>query len=586
MVAPDLKRTIASLIALLCLLFPLSAAAAFQALVDRNPVAEGESLTLTLKSNEDLDGDPDLSVLQKDFDVLGQSQGSSMQIINGKISRSIQWQISIMPKRSGSLVIPAIKAGNETTQPITLRVTRADQAKADRQSRELFLEVSAQPRTAYVQQQIIFTVRLYRVVNIGDQSTLSDPKFPNMDAMVERLGDDRSFQTMRNGQAYAVIERRYALYPQRSGQFSSAPVQFDGTIVESNPGGGFFMFDPFSQRTRHKRVTSGTIPFTIKPMPAGISGAQWLPASQLQLTEQWSQNPPKFTAGEPVTRTVVISAKGLTASQLPVLDSRVIDGLKFYPDQPALKDNKGDNGNNGVRTQKIAILPTRPGSFILPAIEVKWWNVNTDRMEVARLPARTIAVLPGAASSGSTNPPPGLVPGTATEKTAEPEIAAAGKSTLAGSLVDSRHAGGWWPWLSLSLAAGWLATLILWWRARNKIASPEAETGNAESLRQLENQLQKCCISNDAKQAKSRLLAWAKLRWPQNPPTSLTALAAHCQADLASALNELDRVLYANGKSDWHGENLLQSFNRHKPDSSAAQASKRESLEPLFLASR
>ena len=84
---------IVPLLTLISLMAVTPAFAAFQASVDRNPVAEGESLTLTLKSDENLDGDPDLSELQQDFDVLGKSSGSNMQIINGRVSRSVQWQI-------------------------------------------------------------------------------------------------------------------------------------------------------------------------------------------------------------------------------------------------------------------------------------------------------------------------------------------------------------------------------------------------------------------------------------------------------------------------------------------------------------
>lgn len=580
MVTHGIKRMIALLVTVISLLASVPAQAAFQAFVDRNPVAEGESLTLTLKSDEDLNGDPDLSGLQQDFDVLGQSKGSSMQIINGSVTRSTQWQINIIPKHNGQLVIPSIKAGGQATQPIVLGVTKADQAQAAQLNGELFLEVSAEPHTAYVQQQIIFTVHLYRAVNLGNNNTLSDPKFPGMDTVVERLGDDRSYQAMHNGQAYAVIERRYAVYPQKSGQFNSASVQFDGEIIEGNRGRGVFTFDPFNQSSRHKRVNSKTIPFTIKPAPAGMGGAQWLPASKLQLSEQWSENPPKFIAGEPITRTLVVSANGLTASQLPVLDNRAIDGLKFYPDQPVLKDNKDDNGIRGVRTQKTAILPTHAGNFTLPATEVKWWNVNTDKMEVAQLPARNITVLPGSANPPVANQAPAL---SSQGELSETNATSADTSLASGSLIREKYSRGWWPWLSLFLGAGWLATLLLWWRqVHNKYPATKKESSDEESLRQLENQLKKGCMANDAAQAKSKLLAWAKLRWQKNPPASLTSMAGLCHPALAVALNELDSALYGQKKGIWQGENLWQLFNQHKPVVAEIQDGKSESLKPLY----
>lgn len=552
------------LICTLSLLAAMPALASLQATVDRNPVAMDESFTLTLQSSGSSGGEPDLGVLQPDFDVLGQSKSSSLQIINGQTSRSVQWQISLMPKRSGQLQIPAISVGSQSSQPITLTVSAASQAQAA-QGGDLFLEVSAEPHVAYVQQQIIFTVRLYRKLDLGNGSTLSDPSFPKMDAQVERLGGDRSFQTLRNGQAYSVVERRYAVYPQKSGQFSSAPVVFDGDIVEG--GGGFFSFDPFNQNSRHLRLRSKTISLSIKPMPAGASGSQWLPASKLLLTEQWSENPPKFTVGDPITRTLTLSSVGLTASQLPALDRQPIAGLKLYPDQPALKDKPDDQGITGTRVQKIAIIPTRAGNITLPAIEIKWWNVVADREEVASLPARSITVLPGAQQPAL---PPGISP--------PPQVPAAAGSAAAGSAVPA----GWWPWLALLLGLGWLATLIAWaWRAC-EAPRPSVPDASEETIRRSEKKLKRCCAANDAGEAKTRLLSWARQRWPERPPTSLAALARLCDPELAEALNELDRTLYSGAESRWQGETLWQLFSRHRPAEEEKHSEQQSSLEPLY----
>ena len=412
MVKARFNRFLILVITALCVLYSTQSSASLQAQVDRNPVAVNESFNLTLQSSDNSSGEPDLSALKRDFDILGQSKSSSFQIINGQISHNTQWQISLTPKHAGQLQIPAITLGGQSSPPISLTVTAASQADTAQQSKNLFVEVSAEPQTVHVQQQIIFTVRLYSALSLGDGSNLSDPEFPKMDAVVERLGTDRPFQVVRNGQAYSVIERRYAVFPQKSGQFNSSPVVFDGSVVEANQGGGGFMFNPFNQSTRHLRLNSKTIAFSVKPVPAGFDSSQWLPASKLQLEEQWSENPPKFTVGEPITRTLTITANGLTASQLPALDSSKIDGLKLYPDQPTLKDSQDGNGIVGTREQKIAFIPTRPGNVTLPAIEIKWWNVNTDKEEVARLPARSITILPGSPNQVSAPPPTPTTPTT------------------------------------------------------------------------------------------------------------------------------------------------------------------------------
>ncbi|HUW29319.1 MAG TPA: BatD family protein [Sulfuriferula sp.] len=582
MVKARFNRFLILVITALCVLYSTQSSASLQAQVDRNPVAVNESFNLTLQSSDNSSGEPDLSALKRDFDILGQSKSSSFQIINGQISHNTQWQISLTPKHAGQLQIPAISLGGQSSPPVSLTVTAASQADTAQQSKNLFVEVSAEPQTVHVQQQIIFTVRLYSALSLGDGSNLSDPEFPKMDAVVERLGTDRPFQVVRNGQAYSVIERRYAVFPQKSGQFNSSPVVFDGSVVEENQGGGGFMFNPFSQSTRHLRLNSKTIAFSVKPVPAGFDSSQWLPASKLQLEEQWSENPPKFTVGEPITRTLTITANGLTASQLPALDSSKIDGLKLYPDQPTLKDSQDGNGIVGTREQKIAFIPTRPGNVTLPAIEIKWWNVNTDKEEVARLPARSISILPGSPNQVSAPPP---TPTTPTTEAPVPSALPTNASQAPGTSIAT-VAPGWWPWLSLLLGTGWLITLLAWWwQSRKKSSLTETNTAHEETLGQLEKQFKKACLANDASEAKTQLLAWAKQRWRQNPPASLTALARLCEPSLADAVTQLDRALYAQTQAHWQGDALWQLFSQHKPVDIRIKTENSDALEPLYRSS-
>ncbi len=581
MVKARFNRFLIFLIAALCVLSYTPASASLQVQVDRNPVAVNESFNLTLLSSDSSSGEPDLSALKRDFDVLGQSKSSSFQIINGQISHTTQWQISLTPKHAGQLKIPAIPVGGQSSAPINLTVTTANQAGTPQQSKNLFLEVSAAPQTVHVQQQIIFTIRLYSALSLGEGSSLSDPTFPNMDAVVERLGADHPFEVMRNGQPYSVIERRYAVFPQKSGQFSSAPVVFDGSVVEANQNGGGFMFNPFSQHTRQLRLDSKSVTFTVKPVPPGYDIRQWLPASNLQLTEQWSENPPRFTVGEPITRTLTVTANGLTATQLPAMDSGKIDGLKLYPDQPTLKNGQDGNGIIGTREQKIAYIPTRAGNITLPAIEIKWWNVNTNQAEAARLPARSLTILPG--SQNQVSAPPPSSPPLTTETPASPNLATNGLQS-SGVLVSGSQR--WWPWLALLLGAGWLITLVTWWwRAHKKTPQAGVDAASEETFGQLEKQFRKACMENKAPQAKMQLLAWAKQRWREKPPATLTALARLCEPALADAVTQLDRSLYAKTQTPWQGEILWQRFSRYKPGDIRVKTDKRPALEPLYKSS-
>jgi hypothetical protein len=577
------KRFLVAYIAVLSVFCSGQALASLQAHVDRNPVALNESFNLILQSDDGHSDDPDLSPLKSDFDILGQSKSSSVQISNGQATQSTQWQVSLIAKHGGQLHIPSISISGQSSPPIDVNVSDASQAQTSQDSGDLFVEVSAEPHAVHVQQQIIFTVRLYSAVGLGGGSSLSAPNFPNMDAVVEKLGNDRSFQTARNGLSYSVIERRFALFPQKSGEFNSDPIVFDGNVVDPNQHDGIFMFNPFSRPSHHLRVRSNTVAFSVKPIPAGYAVGQWLPASKLQLEEHWSSNPPTFTVGEPITRTVVETAGGLTSSQLPALDGGTLDGFKLYPDQPQLKDDNDDAGVTGRREQKIAYIPTRPGDVTLPAIEVKWWNTGLNKEEVASLPVRHFTVLPEKPGQASALPP-------ASTQGLDAYMTA-GSMDAASSAPTSRtthFSAGWWPWLSLFLGVGWCVTLFLcWWRTRKQPGktgdmvskrAPQREI----SLKDVEKQLKKSCLENDPTKAKTLLLACAKHQWPADPPVSLIAIAHRSHPKLAEALTELDRVLYANTKADWRGETLWNLYAARIPETTRKETDKDQALESLY----
>lgn len=583
MVMRDGKRLWRIALLLVAGLVATPALAALQAYVDRNPVSADESFTLTLESDEDLGGSPDLSALQQDFEVLSQGKSTSIQIINGNSSRKIQWRITLMPKRTGPLRIPAISIGSEQSAPISLTVSAVpapDSTQGAARQGDLFIEVSAAPQNVYLQQQVIYKVRLFHRLDFGNAASLSDPKPATNDAIVEKLGDDKRYQTSRNGMRYEVIERDYAIYPQRSGRIEIPPLVFDGDVVQ--PGGNsFFSFDPFNANTRHRRVMSDSVTLTAQAVPATFHGGQWLPSGNLQLMEAWSPNPPSFTVGQPITRTLAIMADGLTAAQLPPLTGGAVDGLKQYPDQPVLKDTQSDTGVTGVRSEKVALIPMHPGPITLPAIAIPWWNTNTNTLEVARLPERTVTVA-AASDVASAAPAPSPAP---VVTDARPPPATPTMNPGTGVLpTQSVNAGtGIWAWLALTFGAGWLATgIVWWWRSRRRQSSTTVRTEPPVSLHRLEKQVQASCLANDAQGCGRALLAWARERWSEQAPVSLTALAQRCPPPLAEQLCLLDRVLYAETTEPWQGTVLWQQFSGHRPREARPASGTEIGLRPLY----
>lgn len=549
------------LVLLLALLFgPLVHAAELEVALDRNPVSINESFQLTFTANESPDDDPDFSPLEKDFDILNRQQSSQSSWVNGAFSKTIKWTLTLMAKRSGRLLLPAIRFGSDSTRPLTVTVTEA--TAPNNSNDDLFLEVEASPEQPYVQSQVIYTLRFYRRVQIT-QASLSEPEADN--AVVEKLTEDSNYNTRINGVAYAVTERKYAIFPQQSGQLTIPPLVLTAQVVSDSRSrfNGFFS----SQVTKTRRVSSRAVSIDVLSAPDQVQSGQWLPAEQVHLEQQWSNEDLQVRVGEPLTRTLTMLAKGTTVGQLPELWSGGdVAHLKNYPDQPVLREKKSNEGVIAFREEKIAFIPSRPGTYQLPAIEVPWFNTQTQQMETAVIPAMTLTAIAPTVSGAAAGEPPVAQP-VSRQHADEPA-----KTTTP---VDH-----FWMWLSLFLGSGWLLTL-LWIIYQRMLKAPEEKTTTDNKqvlLKDINQALKRACRENDDQAAKRALLQWGQIQFNA---ASLGAIAPHCEARLRDEILRLNHCLYAAEKNHWNGKRLFQAFAEHNARKQIKQPVE-ETLEPLY----
>ena len=546
-----------------------SGLAEIQVSVDRSPVIANESFELTFESDEQIDARPDFSTLEKSFTVLNRRTESSTRINNGNVSHRQKWILTILTGKTGSLTIPAVTFGNTQSHPVRIEVLPAPPSSS-RQSRtdDIFIDVAVDTDAPYVQAQIIYTVRLFLAVRASDAS-LSDPVPGGGDAVINRIGQDKNYEKHQNGKRYRVIERRYAIFPQSSGKLVIKPLVFKGRKGTS----GFFNFDPFGAQPETIVKHSDEIVIDVKPIPPSFQGKFWLPATQLSLQEQWSLDPSGLKQGEVVTRTLILRANGLTASQLPDIDVALPEGLKTYPDQPLLEELYETTGVVGVRRGKMAIIPTRSGERVLPSVRIPWWNVKTDRMETAELPERRIHVV----ADKTASPPQGSA-GPGNDVPAE-------HAATAGRAVPDPGAGQatprYWQWASAALFILWLATLLLWWRALRDRRDERETKDESPAKRACLRQLRQACRDNNPEMAKNALLRWARANWPESPVNNLEAIGDYGDDGFREELHRLSRKLYADATSPWDGQAFLQgfmtqSFRQQQPPPAKTK------LEPLY----
>ena len=532
-------------------------ATTIQVETDRNPVNLNESFKITFTANETPDDDPDFRSLEQNFSILNQSSGSSSSWINGKSTKILQWSLTVMAKHAGNLMIPAVKFGHDASSALQISVTEAVNNKASTNDEDIFLEVEATSKNIYIQSQVLYTLRLYTRVDLS-QARLDEPELA--DAVIERLGDDSRFNTQVNGLDYSVTERKYAIFPQKSGKLTIKPLTLTAEIISNNRPNfnGFFN----SQATKTKRIESKAISLDVKPAPASFTGKHWLSAQQLVFKQEWSGDIKHLKIGEPLTRTLTLLAKGATVSQLPELNTAISnDQLKAYPDQPVLQEQKKTDGVIAFREEKIALILSQAGDYQLPAIQIPWFNTENQKMEMAEIPETTLTAFAGAQPLVNT-----------------PQITSVNSQAITTTApINTVPETNFWMWLSLCLATTWLITVIVFLKARTKseqlIKDVDVNTDISDAIKALK----KACTQNDATAAKNALIAWGNLTFNQS---TLGGIADFCDARLRDELLHLNHSLYGQASSEWQGKKLFQAFTENKARQKKL-LDRDNSLEPL-----
>lgn len=464
-------RAVLLLLALM-LISPRLLADSFTASVDRSRLAEQETLQLTLSHDPQIIiGSPDLTAIKQDFDIVqGPNRMNSMRSVNGDSSSRTEWTMTLVPKRTGTLTIPAIEFKGERSQPLTIRVDPLSSSIKEQDDKYAFFDIQLDQQSEhYVQGQILYTEKLYYRVNHRD-ANLSDLDVE--DARVDMLGEPKQYTSMLNGERVGVYERRYVIYPEKAGKLVIPGQRFQAVGIVQNSG------DPWGGKRTMISAVTRPLELEILPIPATYPTAPWLPAHQLSLTEQFSADPEQWQVGEPITRTLIINTEGMSASQIVLPDLPQPTGLKQYPDQSEYHDDVSDNGISGQFQQAVAMVPTVAGKVILPAVRIPWWNTQSNQLQYATLPARTLTVLPNPAHT-STNPPPGGStlaaaginhPQTTSAQAQSSQSAANSTDGMAASHRESIHG------INTTGLIGWILALILlctnlltlyWWRRRN-----------------------------------------------------------------------------------------------------------------------
>ena len=580
--------------------------------VDKNKLYQNEILNLTIQANSELDFSlgglmnfggaqieaPVFEGLEADWEIIDKQQSYNMQSINGNTQSIITWRYALSPRNDGILQIPSAKLKDASSAPVNVQVIAGNRPIDATNPPSVFLKASVDKPSPYLQEQVIYTLELY---TLGEaRGDMSEPTHP--DFIIEALGDTTKTYKMRYNQRYEVYERRYLLFPQKSGSLTISAQEFSGTVVDAR-----------TRRRGRARELSNDLTLNVKQPPAGFSGDTWLPATSLFINETYQPDVTEITQGESITRQINITSLGLLGSALPELPVPSVDGLKIYPDQPQLNASEHSQGVQSSRRETQAMVAIAPGEYVLPAIELKWWDTINDVERIASVPERKINILPGAGSTASqtqadvsqTVPLSGsdIDPGSEAQDDTESSSTNAIDQEASDGLVSSdkltspetfdASASKWWMVATVVALVLWAGHASILYRRLNRTRTGAAANddqineGHGKALEVITKQLVQA-VDNNAPD-----LSLVARRWLLQLEAINSHLSKEVQVQLKPLIASLEANHYSTGdekvdtSAQMRAKELIENATakaRRSSKASEGKGRKRRGLKPFYPA--
>lgn len=342
------------------------------------------------------------------FDVLAGpavSQGSSIQIINGQMSKSVNYTITyvLMAQEAGEFSIGAAEAKVKGTTYRTHEtiIEVRDNASAgngsnsggDRQQGgntslenkannqigkdDVMLRLSLSRRSVYKGEPVRATLKLYSRVNVVGSDGVKMPAFNGFwsQQLESEQGPFRENVGGKVYEAYTIAD--YLLYPQQTGTLKIEPAELTvlvQVIVQSNTN-----YDPFfggghEIYNLHRKLATPEVAVQVKEFPAGAPASFNGAVGKFDMDTKLSSD--NLTANSAATLTVKISGTGnLNFLQAPHLELPA--SFELYDIKSSESFRAGGSGNTGYRQFEYPFIARAEGDYSIAPVEFTYFNPET-----------------------------------------------------------------------------------------------------------------------------------------------------------------------------------------------------------------
>ena len=364
-----------------------------------------------------------------DFDYIAgpyTSQSSSTSFVNGKRTSSftLTYTYTLMASKEGTFTIPpaTIKVDGEqyTSNGVRISVLPPDQpsnASAASQptsnsgsgqtakggqtsnstsdlSSNIFMRTLVSKTKVHEQEAILLSYKLYfagvDVAQLTNNTRL--PEFKGFLKQELEIGEIQTELEHYNGRNYqTAVLYRTLLFPQRSGDITIDPAQFEALLRVQNRAQVRSIFDDFfnSYTTATKALTSPGVTIHVSALPAGkpmgFSGG----VGQFNISSAISST--DLQANEAVTLTLTIQGAG----NMKLLKTPAVDwpeGFEVYDPKVTNNFRNSTSGVSGTKTIEYLAIPRAGGTYAIPPIQFSYYDTQADDYKTLTTPEYTLHI--------------------------------------------------------------------------------------------------------------------------------------------------------------------------------------------------
>ena len=395
-------------------------------------VSVGEAFRVQFELNAKPDSDSFVPSTFENFDVLAGpsvSQGSSVQIINGSMSKSVSYVITyvLMPQSEGTFnILPAtidVDGKSYHTQRTVVEVrgngsqqggsaqgsgsqggspSQGNQSSRNIEKDDLLLRMALSSSSVYKGESIRATLKLYSRVSISGSESSKMPTFNGFWSQQIDVNQGPFRQTF-NGKVYEVYNiAEYLLYPQQDGVLTIEPAEMTvlaQVVVQSNRGHDPFFGGGHEVYNVRRELRTPAVKVTVKPLPEGAPASFTGAVGRYSMSHTISAT--KVPANSAITLQLNISGSGnlkfITAPKLNLPNS-----FELYEVKSEERIQNKASGSVGYRRFDYPFIVRAVGTYDVAPVEFSYFDVDKGQYVTLSTPPLSIEVTPdGSAESPS-----------------------------------------------------------------------------------------------------------------------------------------------------------------------------------------